>query len=220
MPGLDTTIHVDMLRTSRRRNGFLGRVYDTVRNIRYRRPIYGLEWGDPETIPPLKFIKEQYVLPRVNPAHVALEIGPGGGRWTRYLLGFKTLYVVDFYPELLKELRRYFNRPNMRFVKNSGSDFPSVPDQSVDFIFSFGCFVHLELPIIQSYVENMKRVLRPGGNVLVQYSDSNKIMSRDNEGFSDNSPEKMRKIIIDSGFHICMEDTTSMWNSSIIQFSV
>lgn len=220
MPDLNTTLHVDMLRISGRRRSLPFRVYHALRSFRFGKPIYGLEWGDPEAVPPLKFVKEQYVLPHVNREHVALEIGPGGGRWTRYLLGFKTLYVVDFYPQLLNELRRNFDRSNMRFIRNSGSDFPGVPAGSVDFLFSWGCFVHLELPIIQSYVENMKRILRPGGNALVQYSDCNKVMARENHGFSDNSPEKMRKIILDSGFRISMEDTTTIWNSSIVQFSM
>lgn len=208
-----------MLRRSARRHKFLFRIYDTARYFRRNKPIYGLEWGDPESVAPLVFVKERYVLPQVNPDHVALEIGPGGGRWTRYLLGFKTLYVVDFYPELLNEVRRNFHRPNMHLIKNSGSDFPGVPDGSVDFIFSWGCFVHLDLPIIQSYIQNMKRILSPGGSALIEYSDSNKIMSRENPSFTDNSPEKMRKIVLDAGFHIGMEDTATLWNGSIVQFS-
>ena len=48
-----------------------------------RSAICGMQWGDPETAPPLLHVKRTYVLPYVKPGHVGLEIGPGGGRWTR-----------------------------------------------------------------------------------------------------------------------------------------
>jgi len=34
----------------------------------------------------------------------AVEIGPGGGRWTRYLLGFKSIYA----DEVLREFAKTF----------------------------------------------------------------------------------------------------------------
>lgn len=216
MPSLATTIHTDMLRNYHRRNRLSRRVYEAIRGVSGARPIYGLEWGDPETVAPLKFVKDTYLAPHLNREHTAVEIGPGGGRWTRYLLGFRTLYVVDYYDALLKELRRSFDRPNMRFIKNNGSDFPGIPDASVDFVFSFGCFVHLDLDIIESYLKNMRRILKPEGQILIQYSDHTKIMSQVNEGFSPNTPEQMRRMVMAAGFGITREDTTTMWNSSII----
>ena len=38
----------------------------------------------------------------------AVEIGPGGGRWTRYLLGFKSIYAVDYHDEVLREFAKTF----------------------------------------------------------------------------------------------------------------
>jgi SAM-dependent methyltransferase len=104
--------------------------------------LYGLQWGDPDHYPPLVPIRDHWVLPHVRPDRTALEIGPGGGRWTRYLLPFKQLYVVDYHAELLAELRKNFVHPNIIEILNNGTDFPGVPPRSVDFVFSFGCFVH------------------------------------------------------------------------------
>src|ERR1700744_338119 len=115
MPDLDTSLHVDMLAEHRRESRYQ-RFLRVFREL--RSPLYGLQWGDPDFVPPLNFIKERYVIPYVRADHVAVEIGPGGGRWTRYLCGFKTLYAIDYHDALLDELRRNFGKcRNIKFVK-------------------------------------------------------------------------------------------------------
>ena len=219
MPDLNTRLHLDMWGQYRRQNTIPGRVRRAIRQFLWPRDLYGLEWGDPEVVEPFRFIRDRYILPYVKPEHVAVEIGPGGGRWTRYLLGFRTLYVVDYHPELLAELRRSFNKPNMKFVKNDGYDFPGIPEASVDFVFCFDCFVHLDAHLIRAYLENIGRILRPGGNAVVHYSDKSKIMAQVNAGFSDNTPERMRQMVTESGFRVLEEDLTTMWHSSLIRFT-
>jgi hypothetical protein len=70
--------------------------------------IYGLHWGNPQENPALRWVRDHYLLPYVDPRHSAIEIGPGGGRWTRYMLGFGQLYGIDYHQELLDELARSF----------------------------------------------------------------------------------------------------------------
>lgn len=219
MPDLDTSLHLDMLHDYERQNGLLRRFHRAIRELVSPKRFYGLQWGDPETSGPQGYMRDKYVLPYVKPDQVGLEIGPGGGRWTRYLLGFKHLYVVDYHAELLNELRRQCNRPNMQFIVNHGTDFPGVPASSVDYIVSIACFVHLETHLIESYLSNMYSVLKPGGNVVLTYSDKTKVGGQMNSTFSENSPERMRMIVKDAGFRILEEDLTVLWNSGIIQFT-
>jgi ubiquinone/menaquinone biosynthesis C-methylase UbiE len=181
--------------------------------------IYGLEWGDPETVPPLGYVRDHFLKPYLSPVATVLEIGPGGGRWTRYMLGVKKIYAVDYHIELLNELKKRVGRKNIEFIHNNGFDFPGVPDQAIDFLFSFGTFVHLDLDIIQQYLENMQRILKPAGVVVLQYSDKNKPLAKANIGFSENTPELMRQLVLKSGFKIQEEDTMTLWHSSIIRFS-
>jgi SAM-dependent methyltransferase len=203
-----------------KRERLLSRVLTGLGRSPATKPIYGLEWGDPDYIEPLKFIRDRYLLPYVDPAHTALEIGPGGGRWTRYLLGFRQLFVVDFHAEMLAELKSNFHEPNMVFVKNDGSDFPGIDKQSIDFVFSFDAFVHFDLPLIERYLANIKEIVKPGATIVIHYSDQTKIMAQVNRGFSDNTPEKMRQLIRSAGFTILEEDLTTMWHSSIARFTV
>jgi enamine deaminase RidA (YjgF/YER057c/UK114 family) len=215
MPGLNTKLHVGMLRASQIQNSL------PVRLLRAfaKRDVYGLEWGDPDRVEPLKFIRERYLTPYVNPEHTAVEIGPGGGRWTRYMLGFKRLYVVDYYPQLLEELQRTLQQPNLTIIKNNGTDFPGIPDESVDFVFTFGTFVHLDAPLIESYLDNLKRIVRPNANLVIHYSDKNKVMAQQNISFSENTPERMRPMVKQAGYQILEEDVTTMWHSSIMRIA-
>lgn len=179
---------------------------------------YGMNWGDPEVVPPLAFVKKTYLMPHVRPSDTGLEIGPGGGRWTQYLLRMKKLYVVDFHREILEELAGKITAQNVIPIHNNGTDFPGVPDAEVDFLFSFGVFVHLEPHIIVSYLQNMRRVLKSSAKVLIQYSDKTKIMAANNPAFVNTTADSMRKMVSDSGYTIVQEDNTTMWHSNIMLF--
>ena len=219
MPELNTPLHVDMLKEYKQQNTFAHRVRRAVKEVVFPQKFYGLQWGDPELSGPQVFMRNKYVLPYVKPDHVALEIGPGGGRWTRYLLGFKKLYVVDHYPELLQELKKIFDKPNMTFIVNGGTDFPGVPDNSIDYLVSIACFVHLEAHLIDSYLKNMVRILKPGGNAFLTYSDKTKVGAQINHTFTDVTPEMMRNMITNAGFRIVEEDLTILWNSGVVRFT-
>jgi SAM-dependent methyltransferase len=181
--------------------------------------LYGLHWGDPEAGGPLRQVRDHWLLPYVDPEKVALEIGPGGGRWTRYMLPFKTLYAVDYYPQLLGELAKNFSQPNIVPIQNNGSDFPGVPPASVDFVFSFGTFVHIDLDIVKSYLENLRSVIRPDGQIVIQYPDKDKEAARLNRGFAENDPRRMRALVEGAGYRILEEDTTALPHSSIVRFA-
>jgi hypothetical protein len=219
MPQLNTSLHLDMLRHWRQKRSLSRRLRRALKEITSP-GLYGLDWGDPDYVEPLRFVRDRYVLPYVNPQHRAVEIGPGGGRWTRYLLGFKELYLVDYHAELQEELKQNFTQPNMRFIVNSGVDFPGIPERSIDFLFSFGTFVHLDIPLIEHYLQNMRPILTPTATVVLHYADKTKIMAVLNEGFSQNTPAQMREMVSKAGFRILEEDLTTMWHSSIVRFGL
>ena len=221
MPDLKTPLHLKMMRHFQQsRESLPVRLYRGLKRELAPPSLYGLSWGDPETVEPLKFVRDRYVLPYVRGDQSALEIGPGGGRWTRYLVSFRKLYVVDYYSEALEELRKNVHRPNMEFIRNNGTDFPGVQGNSIDYLFSFGTFVHLDVPIIEDYLRNMKPLLRRGSNVVLHYSDKTKVMAQLNAGFSENNPNTMRRLVVENGYKILEEDLTSMWHSSLVRFTI
>lgn len=208
MPQLTTKLHLDMLQRARERG------WVSIDRL------YGLQWGDPESPAEtgLRAIRDHWLAPYVDPAKTGLEIGPGGGRWTRYLLGFGRLYVVDYHAELLAELRRNFAQSHIVEILNNGTDFPGVPAASVDFVFSFGVFVHLDLDLIRAYLANLHGIIRPETQIVIQYGDKDKPRAQQNRGFSDNDPRRMREAVETSGYRILEEDTTSLDHSAIMRF--
>jgi ubiquinone/menaquinone biosynthesis C-methylase UbiE len=164
--------------------------------------IYGSEWGDVDRKYSLAYVKKTYVEPFISNDKVGVEIGSGGGRWTRYMLGLKKLYVVDYHVELLKELKKNYNEKNMIFVNNNGSDFPGIPDNSVDFVFSFAVFVHLDLDIIVKYLRNIKKICKPSADIVIQYADKLKPGAMRNRGFAFNTPPIMNNLIAEEGFRV------------------
>lgn len=210
MPDLKTRLHLDMLQRARDRGWLV------------RDGLYGLHWGDPENPEEtgLRAIRDHWLLPYVDPAKAGLEIGPGGGRWTRYMLGFQRLYVVDYHAELLAELRRNFGHANIVEILNNGTDFPGVPAAAVDFVFSFGVFVHLDFDLIRAYLANLRDVVHAGTQIIIQYADKDKPAARQNNSFSNNNPRRMRSAVERAGYRVVEEDTISLDHSSIMRFEV
>lgn len=220
MPELNTPLHKEMFRQGKKKRTLWARLRRAYRALREGEGIYGLEWGDPECSPPLAYIRDQFLKPYIRSDSIVVEIGPGGGRWTRYMLQAHALYAVDLHQELLDELRATFDVPHMNYVKNNGTDFPGIAEPTVDFIFSFGTFVHLDLEVIDAYLKNMRPLLKTGSNVVVQYSDKTKPMGRNNPAFSDNDPQTMRKLINAHGYEIREEDLATLWHSSVVRFGL
>ncbi len=114
--------------------------------------------------------------PRVRrflPAPTVLEIAPGFGRWTEFLLGnCDSLIGVDVTPKCVEACRKRFaDMPQARFETNDGCSLPMVEDSSVDFAFSFDSLVHVEAEVLAGYLGELARVLRPEGVAFLHHSN-------------------------------------------------
>jgi hypothetical protein len=105
-------------------------------------------------------------------------------------------------------------------IRNQGTDFPGIPAGSIDFLFSFGVFVHLDIDIIGAYLLNMKPLLKHSSTVVIQYSDKRKARARRNSGFSENNPDTMRTLVNAAGYRVLEEDLDSLPHSSVIRFAI
>ncbi len=94
-----------------------------------------------------------------------LEIGCGAGRVTRALAGlFGEVHSVDVSGEMVELARSALaDRPNAHVYKNNGMDLRVVPELPFDFAFSSIVFQHIpSLEVIESYLREVHRLLRPG----------------------------------------------------------
>ena len=117
-----------------------------------------------------------FVLPRVwrfLPATTILEIAPGFGRWTQFLLEHcDTLIGVDLAPKCIEACRqRFADRPGATFETNDGQSLPMVADSSIDLAFSLDSLVHVEAEPLSGYVTELARVLKPDGVAFIHHSN-------------------------------------------------
>jgi SAM-dependent methyltransferase len=116
------------------------------------------------------------IMPRIGavlPASSVLEIGPGFGRWTEFLLRFCNSYCgVDLSDRCINECRRRFNeRPNADFFHNDGKSLAQVSRPRFDLIFSFESLVHADLDAMSHYVPQIVRLLAPDGVAFLHHSN-------------------------------------------------
>lgn len=195
---------------------------------------YGTQWGEPEEKSgfcnwvlskiflrgpgDLSKIISDYIKPYVATESVVLEIGAGGGRWTKYMLNAKEIIIVELNPEFFSYLKERFkeNISKFNFYKTSGYELDGIKTNYVDYIFTFGTFVHIDPEGIFTYLEHVKRVLKPGAIAVIQYSDKTKIRGRIAKTFSDMNPKKMEDFVSKYSFKLLDHNTRLLNHSSII----
>lgn len=134
--------------------------------------IYGIEWGDPDTDPWLHSVVTDWIGPNIGPEQTILEIGSGGGRWSRYLQNCKLAYLVDASRKSEELIRRICDCSRFRFVLSSDGWLPDIESDSIDYIFSFDTFVHFEAALFYFYMVEFRRVLKPGGTLHLHYASA------------------------------------------------
>jgi ubiquinone/menaquinone biosynthesis C-methylase UbiE len=136
----------------------------------------GDEWNDDSTPDRRRdaFFFQAHAERWITPATTALEIGPGGGKWTvRLARKVERLVVLDVAEEMLERTRSRCERlglTNVEYVLGNGRDFQPIADESVDFVFSYDVFVHVALEDAWPYGHEIVRVLRPGGLGACHYA--------------------------------------------------
>ncbi|HEX8643920.1 MAG TPA: class I SAM-dependent methyltransferase [Allosphingosinicella sp.] len=127
-------------------------------------------WGDAETQ------WHATLLPRVRhflPAGRILEIAPGHGRWSQFLIPEADEFVgVDLNEACIAACRRRFREAAYaRFETNDGSSLAAVADNSVDFAFSFDSLVHVEFEVLSAYLRELGRKLSADGVAWIHHSN-------------------------------------------------
>ncbi|MDX2268467.1 MAG: methyltransferase domain-containing protein [Bryobacter sp.] len=94
-----------------------------------------------------------------------LEIGCGAGRVTRALAKrFGEVHAVDVSGEMVAQARSGLRDfPNAHVYQNNGTDLAVLPAGPYDFAFSSIVFQHIpSREVIENYVREVHRLLRPG----------------------------------------------------------
>jgi ubiquinone/menaquinone biosynthesis C-methylase UbiE len=99
----------------------------------------------------------------------ALDFGCGVGRLSQALAAHaEEVVAVDIAPPMLDAARRLDRSGGrIRFVLNDAADLSQFPDGHFDLVYSALVLQHLPRPVIDGYLAEFLRVLRPGGIAVV-----------------------------------------------------
>ena len=117
------------------------------------------------------------LLPRIHPflpAGSILEIAPGYGRWTHYLKDLcQDLTLVDVSEQCIQKCRQRFSDcTHIKYAVNDGKSLEMVPEESVDFVFSFDSLVHAPPEVMEAYLRQLAGKLKPGGAGFIHHSNA------------------------------------------------
>lgn len=116
------------------------------------------------------------ILPRIQeylPASTILEIASGFGRWSHYLKEHcKHLHLVDPDADCIEGCRRRFAaESHLTYHVNDGRSLEMIPNQSIDFVFSFDSLVHIRREVVEAYLAQLASKLKSEGVGFLHHSN-------------------------------------------------
>lgn len=107
-----------------------------------------------------------------------LEIGPGDGQWTEYLVACDPLYLVDIHTEFLTATTEKFNevyKNKLRTYTTKETSLQMLPNHQFGFVFSWNVFNYLTSDLIDEYLGQIYSALRPGGVCMFSYNNAERL---------------------------------------------
>jgi ubiquinone/menaquinone biosynthesis C-methylase UbiE len=138
-----------------------------------------------------------------------LEIAPGHGRITQFLAILAgELQVVDLNENCIEETKKKLGTFVEKYHTNDGRSLTSLEDEYFDLVFSFDSFVHMHANVIEAYIKEINRVLKPGGYGLIHHSylQGGKDESFQNKaGRSNMTPDIFKGFVESNGMQILLQ---------------
>jgi ubiquinone/menaquinone biosynthesis C-methylase UbiE len=158
-------------------------------------------------------LRRVFIVPHVTPSATALEIGPGHGRWSALLQPkVKTLHLVDLSPSCIDYCRkRLAEYKNVQYHVNDGKSLGMLEAVSVDFVWSFDTFVHIEEPEVRAYTRELRRVMKPQSMGVIHHPGAPTPQQRQNGCRSQLDSRKFAAILAENSLHVIRQ--VSEWGN-------
>ncbi|HEY5705001.1 MAG TPA: class I SAM-dependent methyltransferase [Terrimicrobiaceae bacterium] len=159
---------------------------------KYDWPRGGDEWTDQADFCGMAYplwkrdIVDAFIVPSITEDSTVLELAMGHGRWTPFLAERARRYIgVDFSPSSVNFCRKHFaHLANVTFFCTDGRTLSPIASNSVQFVWSFDSFVHIEPDVTEGYMAEIARVLSPGGQCTIHHPGTPSREQRVNGGRS------------------------------------
>ncbi|WP_084031851.1 class I SAM-dependent methyltransferase [Desulfonatronum lacustre] len=161
------------------------------------------------------------IFPRIAnflPCETMLEIAPGYGRWTQYIINYcKNFYAVDISQECVDICsNKWGNRG--KFYKTDGKSLPF--DCEFDFVFSFDSLVHVEYEIIKEYIGKIIKLLKNDGFAFIHHSNlfeyRKKMPSKTHARAPSVSASHIEKLVDKCGGKVVIQEKVNWGTSELI----
>lgn len=112
------------------------------------------------------------IRPYVGPKTVAVEIGPGRGAYTRALLAAREVWCLDALSAKHNGFWEYVGEhPNVHYIQVTDFACEMLPDEGVDFVFSYDALCHVPFEGIEAYAAALRPKLREGAHAFWMVAD-------------------------------------------------
>lgn len=185
----------------------------------YAWPKDGDEWDDCARFSGVPYdrwkdqLARTFIVPNIRPESTVLEIGPGHGRWSALIphrVPKGTVHLVDLSPSCIEFCKKRLSEyTNIQYHVNDGRSLQPIADQSVDFVFSFDAFVHIEEQEVRAYAREFHRVMKPQSMGVIHHPGSPTPEQRQNGMRSLVDSRKFSAILAENSLHVIRQ--TSEW---------
>jgi hypothetical protein len=117
------------------------------------------------------------IKPFITSHTVVLEIGPGRGAWTKAIAGCNPahIYAVDVVSPEHSGFWEYVPRlPSIEYIQATDFSLDKIPDGSIEYFFSYGCFCHLRPDMCVAYIDSIAKKMKEGAHGFLMVADFRK----------------------------------------------
>lgn len=116
-----------------------------------------------------------------------LEIGCGGGQWSRFIYNlniFDKIYCIDV---LSAEHNNFWNyvgsekKDKIEYIHVNDFSLNCIPENSLDYVFSYDVFCHISYSGQSKYLENLYNKCKENCKLFIMYADPKKYLSNEPE---------------------------------------
>jgi SAM-dependent methyltransferase len=153
------------------------------------------------------------LLPRIHrfiPCKSILEIAPGYGRWTKFLIpNCKRFVGIDLSLKCITACQEAFTSIDYAsFYQNDGTSLEAASSENFDFIFSFDSLVHADVEVLAKYIPQIISLLSENGHAFIHHSNYPKSGAKQNLHWrSENvSADVIEHLVGKAGGHIVIQE--------------
>ena len=120
-----------------------------------------------------------------------VELAPGHGRNTVKLVELaRVLHLVDVNETCIEECRRRFESYagpcELHYHVNDGASLEMIASDAATLVYCWDAMVHFDPPLVEAYLEEVERVLAPGGQAALHYSNYGALTDDPTRNWRDN----------------------------------